>query len=191
MYSFVGQDIVESAKFTLAELAAEAVSWLRQQREKFLPYGVPLSNAQKMQLNPFFTLEILDAVRIVNLPQTGESIPNPPFFEKFLAGRSIVLPDLAHTAAVPFIDVAVFNTEPTPRSIFHTLVHVTQFALVGVERVMEGYLRALNKSSVWAVVPFEEQAYHLDARYSRNPAEVFSVEEEVREWLRSGRYHKE
>ena len=37
------------------------------------------------------------------------------------------------------------------------------------------------------VVPFEEEAYQMDVRYTSNPAAVFSVDEEVREWLRSGR----
>jgi hypothetical protein len=88
-------DTVESAKFTSAELAAlvaEAVSWWKQQREKFLPHGIPLSSAQKMQLKPFFTVEILDGVRIVKLPQTGETIPTPPFYEKILAASSSLLP---------------------------------------------------------------------------------------------------
>lgn len=182
---------MEPARFTPAELAAlvaETVSWLKQQREKFLPYGIPLSNAQKMQLQPFFTAEILDRVKIAKLWQTGETVPYPPFYEKVRAGGSLVFPDTAHVAATPFIDVAVFNSEPTPRTIFHSLVHITQFAVVGLERVMEGYFRTLNESDSWVLVPFEEQAYHMDARYTKNPADVFSVEEEVREWLRSGRY---
>lgn len=136
-------------------------------------------------------LEILDRVRIVQLSQTGETIPTPPFYEKVLAASSSLLPDPAHATAMPFIDVAVFNIEPTPRDVFHTLVHVTQLTLVGLERVLEGYFRTLNKSGLWAAVPFEEQAFHLDSRYIRNPADAFSVEEEVREWLRSGPYYKE
>jgi hypothetical protein len=137
-------DTVESAKFTSAELAAlvaEAVSWWKQQREKFLPHGIPLSSAQKMQLKPFFTMEILDGVRIVKLPQTGETIPTPPFYEKILAASSSLLPDPVHTTAMPFMDVAVFNIEPTPRDIFHMLVHVTQLAVVGLDRVLEGYFQ--------------------------------------------------
>jgi hypothetical protein len=131
-------DIVESARFTPVELAApvaEAVSWWKQQREKFLPYGIPLSDAQQTQLKPFFAAELVDQVRIVKLPQTGESIPYQPFYEKFLAtGPSIM----------PFFDVAVFNDEPPPRAVFHTLVHITQLALIGPERVLEAYLRTLN-----------------------------------------------
>jgi hypothetical protein len=101
-----------------------------------------------------------------------------------------VVPDSAHIAAIPFIDVAVYNSEPTLRTIFHTLVHVTQFAVVGLETAMECYFRVLNESGLWMVVPLEEQAYRMDARYTRDPTDVFSVEEEIREWLRKGRYLK-
>ena len=53
---------------------------------------------------------------------------------------------------------------------------------------MEGYFQVLNESGLWMVVPFEEQAYQLDGRYTKNPADVFSVAEEIQEWIRSGRY---
>ena len=92
---------------------------------------------------------------------------------------------------MPFIDVAVFNSEPSLRIVFHTLVHITQMVLLGPEQVMEGCFRALTVSGLWMAVPFEEQAYQMDARFTANPADVFSVEQEVREWLRSGRYCKD
>jgi len=43
---------------------------------------------------------------------------------------------------------------------------------------------------LWMAVPFEEQAYQMDARFTANSSAVFSVEHEVREWLRTGRYQK-
>jgi len=185
---------VENAKLTPAELSAlvaEAGSWLKQQREKFYPHGHPLCNTHRTQLEPFFAAQILDTVRIVNLPQIGETMPSPPFFEKLLAAGPLMLPNSPHTAAVPFIDVAVFNGEPSLRIVFHTLVHITQMVLLGPEQVMEGCFRALTVSGLWMAVPFEEQAYQMDARFTANPADVFSVEHEVREWLRTGRYHKD
>ena len=94
----------------------------------------------------------------------------------------------AHMTAIPFIDTAVFNRKPTLRTLFHTLVHVTQIAIVGLQRFMDVYFHVLNESGLWMVVAFEEQAYKLDARYTKNPAEVFSVDEEVRAWQRNGRY---
>jgi len=185
---------VENAKLTpavLSALATEAGSWLRQQREKFYPQGHPLSDIHRTQLEPFFAAQILDTVRIVNLPQIGETMPSPPFFQKLNAAGPLILPNSAHSAAVPFIDVAVFNSEPSLRIVFHTLVHITQMVLLGPEQVMEGCFRALTVSGLWMAVPFEEQAYQMDARFTANPADVFSVEQEVREWLRSGRYCKD
>jgi len=182
---------VEPPKFTQAELAglvAEAVAWIQQQRDKYHPLSDPLSETIKVKLRPFFSGEILDRLRIKHVSVTGETIPYPPFYERVRAGGSRVVPDAAHMTAIPFLDVALFNREPTLRTVFHTLVHVTQFSVVGLERVMAGYFQALNESGLWMVVPYEEQAYTLDARYTKDPGDVFSVEAEVREWLRNGKF---
>ena len=147
---------MEPPKFTPAELeglVAEAVSWLREQRDKFHPLGVPLSEPQKIKLRPFFSA-----------------------------------PDAAHMTAIPFIDVAVFNREPTLRTVFHTLVHVAQFTVLRLERVMKGYFETINESGLWMVVPYEEQAYRLDTRYTKDPSDYFSVEAEIREWQRNGEF---
>ena len=38
------------------------------------------------------------------------------------------------------------------------------------------------------VVPYEAQAYQMDARFTKDPKDVFSVEAEVRGWMRDGKY---
>jgi hypothetical protein len=182
---------MEPAKFTAAELeelVAQTISWMHEQRQKFLPSSYPLTEDLERHLKPFFSAVTLGRLRIVDASKTGDKIPYPPFYEKVRAGGARVVPDAAHMAAMPFIDVAVFNRRPTPRTVFHTLVHIAQFEAVGVERVIKGYFETLNESGLWMIVPFEEQAYQLDARYTRDPKDVFSVEEEVREWLRKGRF---
>lgn len=178
-------------KFTKAELdglVAEAVAWIKLQREKHYPLGSALSEAVKVKLRHFFPENILDRMRIRDLSRTNESIPYPPFYERVRAGGSRVVPDAAHMTAMPFIDVALFNREPTLRTVFHNLVHLTQYSVLGVERVMEGYFQVLNEAGLWMVVSFEEQAYKLDARYTKNPKDTFSVMVEVQEWLRKGKY---
>jgi hypothetical protein len=182
---------MEPAKFTQPELVgliAEAVSWLQQQREKYRPSAIPLSTAQIGALQPFFSSPLLRNVRILDVSQTGETIPYPPFYDRVRAGGSRVVPDAAHMTAMPFIDVAVFNREPTLRTVFHNLVHVAQFSALGPTRVMEGYFHVLNEAGLWMVAPVEEQAYQLDARYTKDPADVFSVADEIQEWLRAGKY---
>jgi hypothetical protein len=172
----------------LDSLIREAVSWLTKQREQYLPSSIPLDDHQKTQLKQFFTAEILNRARIVDLSQTGKTLPYPPFYETVRAGGDRVIPDAAHMTAMPFVDLIAFNQQPTLRTLFHNLVHVTQHVLVGTERVIKGYFKTLNEVGLWMVVPFEEQAYQLDARYTRDPSDVFSVEDEVREWMRAGRY---
>jgi|HubBroStandDraft_6_1064221.scaffolds.fasta_scaffold08868_2 hypothetical protein len=142
----------------------------------------------KSKAAALFLPENLDRLRIVDVSQTGETIPYPPFYERVRAGGARVVPDAAHMTAIPFIDVAVFNREPTLRTIFHTLVHVVQFSMVGLETVIKGYFKALDESGLWIVVPYEEQAYGLDGRFTKDPSAAFSVEAEVREWIRTGRF---
>jgi hypothetical protein len=182
---------VEPPKFTQMELTglvAEAVAWLQQQRDKYHPLSTPLSEPVKGKLRPFFPANSLEGLRIRDLSQTAESIPYPPFYERVRAGGARVVPDAAHMTAIPFIDVALFNRQPTLRTVFHTLVHVTQFSILGLERVMKGYFHTLNESGLWMVVPFEEQAYKLDARFTKDPNTHFSVEAEIQEWLRTGKF---
>lgn len=166
----------------------EAASWLRQQRERFLPKSAALDETQKNHMRPFFPEETLDRVRVVDASESGDSLPYPPFYERVRAGGERVLPDAAHLSAMAFIDVIVFSRQPTPRTLFHNLIHVLQFGMVGTDRVLEGYFKTLSESGLWMVVAFEEQAYQRDARYTRDPSDVFSVEKEIREWMRAGRF---
>lgn len=161
---------------------------MKQQREKYYPISDPLSEPVKSKLRPFFAVPVLDGLRIKDISRTGETIPYPPFYERVRAGGARVVPDAAHMTAIPFVDAAVFNRQPTLRTVFHTLVHVTQFSILGLQRVIEGYFQTLNESGLWMVVPYEEQAYKLDARYTKDPFDIFSVEAEIREWLQNGKF---
>jgi hypothetical protein len=182
---------MEPPKFTQPELTAlisEAAAWLQQQREKYRPSAIPLTPDQTAALQPFFPSAILSNSRMLDVSQTGETIPYPPFYARVRAGGSRVVPEAAHMTAMPFLDVTVFNRAPTLRTLFHNLVHVAQFSVLGAERVMESYFHVLNESGLWMVAPVEEQAYQLDTRYTKDPTDVFSVADEIQEWLRSGKY---
>jgi hypothetical protein len=183
--------VVEPPKFSPAELAgliAEAEAWLNEQREIYRPRSAQLDAPQKRELAPFFPKEIIEEFRVLDISRSEESIPYPPFYERVRAGGFRLVPDAAHVTAVPFIDVAVFNRPPTLRTLFHNMVHTAQYSIVGVRKVMFGYFSVLNDSGVWIVAPAEEQAYQLDARYTKNPSEFFSVAAEIKEWVQIGKY---
>jgi hypothetical protein len=182
---------MEPPKFTAAEfngLIAEAELWLNQQRDSFHPRSVPLTTEQKRDLAPFFPSEILQRFRIADISESEVTIPYPPFYERVRAGGFRQVPDAAHLTAIPFVDVAVFNRPPTLRTIFHNMVHVTQYTMVGVRPIMAGYFAVLNEAGTWMVAPAEEQAYNLDARFTKDPKEFFSVAAEIEEWVRQGKF---
>jgi hypothetical protein len=183
--------MVEPPKMSPAEvaaLAAEAAAWVRRERERYRTSATPLNEAQQTAMRPFFPADILDRVLVVDLSARGERLPYPPFYSRVRAGGTRVVPDAAHLSAIPFIDLIAFGQKPTDRVLFHSLVQVTQFALLGVEQFMEFYARALNETGLYILVPMVEQAYQLDARYTRDPSDVYSVAEEIRQWEKSGRY---
>ena len=101
-----------------------------------------------------------------------------------------MVPDAAHLPSIPFIDLVAFSRKPSDRILFHALVQVTQFTILGVERWMELYVRELNKKGLYILIPLTEQAYKLDARFTKDSSDTFSVAEEVQKWAQSGRYEQ-
>jgi hypothetical protein len=185
--------MTEAPKMTETEivaLVAEAVSWLKQMREQYRPIATPLDKSQKTKMQPFFPAELIERVRVADLSKTGEHLPYPAFYSRVRAGGSRVLPDPAHMSFIPFIDLVAFGQQPTDRTLFHVLVHVTQFTILGVEQFVELYVRGLNKKGRYFLISLVDQAYELDARFTKDPSDVFSVAEEVQQWAQSGRHER-
>jgi hypothetical protein len=182
-----------SPKMTETEivtLVAEAVSWLDQMRARYRPVATSLDEPQKTMMRPFFPAELLERVRVADLSATGEHVPYPAFYSRVRAGGSRVLPDPAHLSSIPLIDLAAFGQKPNARTLFHVLVHITQFMILGVERFVELYVRGLNEKGSYILVSLVGQAYELDTRFTKDPSDTFSVAEEVRKWAQSGRYDR-
>jgi hypothetical protein len=185
--------MMEPPKMTETEIVAlvtEAASWVDQMREQYRPLATLLDQPQKVKMRPFFPEELLERVRLADLSETGDRLPYPPFYARVRAGGSRVVPDAAHLTSIPFIDVVAFGQKPTDRTLFHALVHVTQFRILGVERFMELYARGLNKKGSYVLISLVEQAYRLDSRFTNDPSDIFSVTEQVQHWAQSGRYER-
>ncbi|HKM46891.1 MAG TPA: hypothetical protein VJX69_04860 [Terriglobales bacterium] len=160
-------------------------SWLRQQREHYFATAVPLTGQHKAHIAGYFPASLLDQVRVVELE--GQRLPNPPFYEE-AKGLFANLPDLTHMASVTFLDVVVCNGKLTERLLFHALVHAVQVQVLGLERYAELYVRSFVDTKLHFTVPLEAQAFSLESRFSGPSPERFSVEDEVRLWLKQGRY---
>ncbi len=170
----------------IPEAVAMLSSYLREQGEHYMRIAAPLSNLQKAAMWPYFSAVVLDRVRVVEL--NGQRISNPPFYEKARVLGFENLPEWTHMDSVTLGDVILFNEKLTERALFHGLVHVIQFELLGVERYSELFIRGFLSSKHHFSVPLEAHAFSLESKFGANPSDRFSVEDRVRLWIHQGRY---
>jgi hypothetical protein len=90
--------------------------------------------------------------------------------------------------SLTFLDVVVFNERVTQRSLFHALVHAVQFQVLGLERYTELFVRSFVNTRFHFRVPIEAHAFFLESKFARPAAEQFSVEDQVRLWVKQNRY---
>ena len=161
-------------------------TYLRQQRDHYFPAALPLSNHQKARMWPYFSAALLDQVRIVELK--GQRVPTPPFYAEARAQGFENLPEITHMDSLTFVDVVAFNETFTERSLFHALVHVVQFQVLGLERYTELFVRHFMRTKTHFTVPLESHAFSLTSKFMRPSPEKFSVEDHVLRWVADGRY---
>ena len=161
-------------------------SYLRDQRESYFHSARPLSKHQKALMWPYFSAELLDQVRVVELH--GQRLPNPPFYPEAKALGFANLPEVRHMHSLTFLDVVVFNEKISERSLFHGLVHAVQFEILGLERYTELFVRSFVNTKLHFSVPLEAHAFSLESKFMSARAQRFSVEEQVRLWVEQGRY---
>lgn len=168
-------------------LATERVlAYLREQRDRHYAAGEPLSAEHKALMRPFFSPGILDRVRVVELG--GARISNPAFYSDAKALGIFNLPQIPHMASLTFIDAVVFNDRITQRDLFHGLVHAVQFQILGPERYTRAFVEGFLRTNSHFSVPLEAHTFSMESKFVQNPAEGFSVEEQVRIWVRERRY---
>jgi len=77
--------------------------------------------------------------------------------------------------------VRISGLEQTARAIlFHELVHVHQYGLLGLETFIHEYISSVAAYRNYRTIPLEAVAYEAQGRYVLNPEEAFSVAEMVR-----------
>jgi hypothetical protein len=168
------------------EAVKRVADYLWSQREAYFPRAIPMPDRQKKTLLPFFSSTILDKIRVVELD--GGRLSPPPFYPEARALGIKNLPELTHMASLTFIDVIVFKDLIVERALFHGLVHAVQFHILGLERYTDLFVRAFLRTNVHFMVPLETHAFTMESKFAVSPEKPFSVEEQVRLWIREGRY---
>ncbi|HET6175637.1 MAG TPA: hypothetical protein VFE61_01815 [Candidatus Sulfotelmatobacter sp.] len=177
------------AKQPTSEQIAQAVGWLssylRAQREHYLPSAEPLDKQYKAFMWPYFSSALLEQVRIVQLQ--GERVALPDFYAQARA-LGFDPPEVSHMDSVTFLDVIAFNEQLNERSLFHALVHTVQIQALGLERYAELWVHSFIKTRAHFTVPLEVHAFSLASRFLRPSPERFSVEDQVLRWVAEERY---
>lgn len=172
-----------------SEQIAEAVEWmagyLRDQREHYSPGSAHLTSLCKARMGPYFSAELLDRIRMIEL--RGARVRVPDFFAKVRA-LGFEPPEIAHMDSVTFVDVIAFNQHLSERALFHALVHAVQIDVLGLQGYAGLWVRGFLKTRTHFTVPVEVHAFSLASKFLRPTVEKFSVEDEVRRWVTDGRY---
>ena len=157
----------------LRSLVENRRAWVQAQRDHHRRSARKLTLSEKVALSPFFENRTLDIARVKRVPL----IENPGFY----------VDDFTNSHGITFMDTILvsdrycLSTEPLVPLLFHELVHVFQYALLGRDAFVERYVLgwAENGQDHFRI-PMETHAYALQARYEANPLQGFSVEAEVR-----------
>lgn len=128
----------------------------------------------------------IDLERIRVLQPGRERVPNPPFYAELEKLGFTGLPDFTTMAAITFDDIVVFHDPLTPQLIFHELVHVVQYRLLGIEEFARLYVLGYLAGG-YEGTPLEVCAYQLDGKFITGSV-GFDVELEVKAWIADGRF---
>ena len=175
----------------IASLSLAVAAYIREQREQYHSHAVRLTFSDLW--TRFFSPADLERVRAVQAGASGGEtvaaigrVPNPPFYAELETLGFTGLPNFSTMPAITFDDVVVFHEPLTPQLIFHEMVHVVQYRLLGVDEFSRLYVRGYLHGG-YEGTPLEVCAYELDGRFIMGSV-GFDVEAEVRAWIENGRF---
>ena len=164
----------------VSQLVSMVEDYISSSREKYTPQAVPLTDAQRGTMQPFFSTAVLDSARLCVLRGTRVSNPSMYAMAKMMGIRN--LPDFADMAAITFVDVIVSHQEFTDALLFHELVHVVQFAQMDLKEFAMRFMNGFIQGGSYQEIPMEKMAQALESRFSQSSGNPFSVDDEVRQW---------
>ena len=164
-------------------LIDNAITWAESQRDRYRSAGRKLEDEERDELRGFFEPETLDKTRIKIVPV----IENPDFYST-LVEMGIPEPmDLTTAAGITYIDTVLISERYLNHQsqwlplIFHELVHIVQYEVLGIRKFMEQYVFGwADHGFSYASIPMEKNAFDLAAKYESNTKHGFSVINEVR-----------
>lgn len=170
----------------LQMLITHGTDWVKQLRELHRPQSQTLAEEMRGTLAPFFEPRILDSARFCLINE----IPNPQFYRLLPPGTSIPI-DFRSMAGLTVGDTVLLAqsrinpNESIEPLLFHELVHVVQYDLLGVDEFIQQYVNGWAACGMrYDKIPMEQEAYSLQAKFGDKTSEDFSVAAIVSDRLR-------
>jgi hypothetical protein len=166
----------------LTFLVENGIRWVESQITENRSTARDLTLAEKEEFALFFESNILDTARIKMVPV----IDNPDFYSTLQEMNIPKLLDLRMVLGITFKDTIILSQrllgpDSAPKELlFHELVHVVQYEVLGLRRFVEHYVQGWVKGGLdYYAIPLEIDAYDLEERYKKDPKAEFSVRQAV------------
>ena len=163
------------------------LSWLTtryvaRHRRRLLGRSMAIPEPLVALMRAYFPASVLADTRIVQ-----SRMPDPILYPLVRVFGIKGLLEMSSIGAITLIDVVAYPDELDPGMLFHELVHVVQYRVLGLKQFARLYVRGFLERGGYEGIPLERQAYQLGARFDRWPKGLFSVEEEVIRWHSAGK----
>ena len=163
------------------------ISWLTARyiayhRRRLIPRSMAIPDPMIASMQAFFPASVLAETRIVQA-----RMPDPILYPlvRVLGIKGML--EMSSIGAITLVDVVAYPGELDTGTLFHELVHVVQYRVLGLKQFARLYVRGFLERGGYEGIPLERQAYQLGARFDREPKGLFSVEEEVTRWHSAGK----
>lgn len=180
---------MEAPPDLLEKLTAQAHAWILVQRKLHFPRSRALTAEEQEWLRGYFLPETLRQARVRVVPEIG----NPPFYDdavQELAGLGIETKfQMTGAAGITFADCILLREgAETPALLFHEMVHVVQYGMLGIAKFAKFYVEGLARADfAYERNPFESAAHGLEDRFSAG--QKFQVLPAIAEWCRQLGYN--
>ena len=158
-------------------LVEKGHEWIVTQRDLHIGDAKELPQKDRLFLEPYFESQILDLAKIAMV----DSIENPPFYPELKRLGIPGLIDFTNMAGITFIDCILisrrisYDQDSWTSLLFHEMVHVAQYHLLGAQRFAELYVLGWAENCFeYGNIPLERQAYKLQRQFDQG-RDVFSV----------------
>ncbi len=169
---------------TVALAAPIGAAWITHRRDVYRRFSEPLAPGIADQLRGYFSSSLLRCAEVARVP----TIANPlgGLLSRFQPPGAL---DLSTVRGMAFIDTVVIaegnahHADNETSLLFHELVHLVQYQLLGTGGFVRAYLAGwLESGKSYLHNPMEAMAFELQDRFDRG-GPSFDVATEVRRRL--------